>query len=365
MLAVSTRRRLQRLLILYEAPEDCRKHFLAAGRPKEVAAEIAFYLAQASDFEVLVEPVQAAFAPQGIEVVALPLEARDRWLPLLTDLRYQATLVWCLTDGFAYYRGSFVASAAALLGVAQFGSPPAAQHLAQDKFRCLALAQALGVRTPPTVLVEDGAASSPWDVLPEGAPLFVKPAMLGAKLGIEGDSLAPDRTTALAVAGRIHARYGDRALIQRYIPGRDVRVSFMELEDAAPTLGIYGIDTGVERGFSTLADSRRVTRLRAAGAGLKVSNLRHEPALAAASVAALEDAVRRIARVVRLRDYFSLDFRLDEAGRPWFLELEVCPAVTIYDFLTYLREAYGVDLPGALARAAPLAFARRIAAAGG
>lgn len=363
MLAVSTRRRLQRLLILYEAPEDCRKHLLAAGRPKEVAAEIAFYLAQASDFEVLVEPVQAAFAPQGIEVVALPLEARDRWLPLLTDPLRRATLVWCLTDGFAYYRGSFVASAAALLEVAQFGSPPAAQHLAQDKFRCLALAQALGVRTPPTVLVEDGAASSPWNVLPEGGPLFVKPAMLGAKLGIEGDSLAPDRTTALAAAGRIHARYGDRALIQCYIPGRDVRVSFMELEDAAPTLGIYGIDTGVERGFPTLADSRRVTRLRTAGKGLAIANLRGEPALAG-SVAALEDAVRRIARVVRLRDYFSLDFRLDAEGQPWFLELEVCPAVTIYDFLTYLREAYEVDLPSALARAAPLAFARRIAAAG-
>ena len=60
-----------------------------------------------------------------------------------------------------------------------------------------------------------------------------------------------------------------------------------------------------------------------------------------------------------LRDYLSMDFRLGEDGTPWFLELEVCPAVTIYDFLTYLRDAHGTDLVGALVRAAPLAHARR------
>ena len=35
--------------------------------------------------------------------------------------------------------------------------------------------------------------------------------------------------------------------------------------------------------------------------------------------------------------------------------------MTIYDFLTYLRDAHGTDLIGALLQAAPLAFARRLA----
>ena len=96
----------------------------------------------------------------------------------------------------------------------QFGSPPAAQHLCQDKFRCIALAQALGVRTPATVLVEDGQPLSPMAVLPAAVPLFVKPNTLGAKLGIEQDSRAATIEAALALTRRIHARYGDRALIQ-------------------------------------------------------------------------------------------------------------------------------------------------------
>lgn len=349
---------LRRFVILFEPEAACRERLVAAGMAGEVAAEIAFYLAQASDFTGLVEPISAAFATAGIEVTALPLDAHERWLPLLTGPEREASLVWCLTDGFTYYRGSHVASVVALLSVPQFGSPPEAQHSCQDKFRCLALARALGLRTPATVLVEDGEPLSPLDVLPAGAVLFVKPNRLGAKLGIEEGSRAVTLAEALALTRRIHARYGDRALIQAFVPGRDVRVSFMDLGGPAPPLGLYGVDMGAERGFPTLADSLRVVGMRAAGMALKVENLRADPALAA-SVEGLEDAVRWIVRVVPLRDYFSLDFRLDADGRPWFLELEVCPAVTIYDFLTYLRDAYATDLAGALLRAAPLAYARR------
>jgi D-alanine-D-alanine ligase len=358
---------LRRFVILFEPEAACRERLVTRGVPAEVAAEIAFYLAQATDFAALAEPVAAAFAASGIEAVALPLDARAAWLPLLTGPDRQRTLVWCLTDGFAWYRGSFVSSLAALLDVPQFGSPPAAQHLCQEKFRCLALASALGVRTPPTVLAENGEPLSPLSVLPAAGPLFVKPATLGAKLGIEGDSRAASLEEALALTRRIHARYGDRALIQAYLPGRDVRVSFMDLGDPAEPLGLHAIATGAARGFPTLADSLRMTTLKAAGTAgslsLSVQDLRHDPALAPA-VAKLEQAVRRIARAVPLRDYFSFDFRLGEDGEPWFLEFEVCPAVTIYDFLTYLRDAHGTDLPGALARAAPLAHVRRVVSDG-
>jgi D-alanine-D-alanine ligase-like ATP-grasp enzyme len=349
---------LRRFVILYEPEAACRDRLTARGIAAEVAAEIAFYLAQATDFAALVEPVTAAFAAIGVEVACLPLDPPEAWLGLLTGPDRRHTLVWCLTDGFAWYRGSFVSSVAALVGVPQFGSPPAAQHLCQDKFRCLTLAQALGVRTPPTVLVEDGMPLSPLEVLPVGVPLFVKPNTLGAKLGIEADSRAADLDAALALTRRIHAGYGDRAVIQSYIPGRDVRVSCMDLGGPVPALGLYQINTGAA--FPTLADSRRMTTPKAAGsaAGLTVAvhSLAGDPA-----APALTEATLKIARAVGLRDYFSFDFRLDADGQPWFLEFEVCPAVTIYDFLTYLRDGHDTDLPSALVRAAPLAFARRIA----
>lgn len=353
---------LARFLVLYEPEDACRGRLLAAGYSAEVAAEIAFYLAQASDFAALLPAVRAAFAEHGIEVLAFPLDAHAAYLPLLRGPERERTLLWCLTDGFAWYRGSFATSLAALLDVPQFGSPPAVQHMCQDKFRCVALAQALGVRTPATVLVEDGRPLSPVGALPCGEPLFVKPNTLGGKLGIEGDSRTDGLEAALGLTRRIHARYGDRSLIQGFVPGRDVRVSFLDLGDPAEPLGLYVIGTGSARGFPTLADSLQMTTLRAAGTaeGLTVivQDLRREPA-AAAQVERLEAAVRRMAEALGLRDYYSFDFRLGEDGEAYFLELEVCPAVTIYDFLTYLRDRHGLELPQALARAAPLAWARR------
>ena len=322
----------------------------------DAAAEIAFYLAQATDFEALAGPVAAAFAAIGVEVVCRPLDPPEAWLNLLAGAGRGATLVWSLTDGFDRYRGSFVSSVAGLLDVPLFGSTPGAYHLCQDKFRCGSLAAALGVRTPPTVLAENGEPLSPVGVLPAEGPLFVKPNRLGGKLGIEPDSRAADLDAALAVTRRIWRRYGDGAVIQAYVAGRDVRVSFLDL-GGRPELGVYEVATDAAAGFPTLGDSRRMTTLRAAGAaGGLTLGLRQLAEPAAAKVAA---ASRSIAWVAGLRDYYALDFRVDDAGEPWFLEFEVGPAVTIYDFLTYLRDAHGTDLPGALARAAPLAFARR------
>lgn len=317
------------------------------GYSPEVADEIAFYLAQASDFAMLEPDVRSALAEEGVALTNTTLDDRDLWLPLLCA---SGTMLWPLTDGFAYYRGSFASSLAALWEVPQFGSPPAVHHLCQDKFRCLALARALAVDTPATALIENGKPLSPLDVLPNEGPLFVKPATLGAKIGIDTDSRTDGLAAALDRTRRIWARYRDRALIQSYLDGDDVRVSFLDIGDGASQPAAYRVRT-TARGFPTLADSLRITQLRAADSEtVDLERLDHPGVLQAA---------RRIARGFDLRDYWSMDFRLASDGRAWFLELEVCPAITIYDFLTYLREVHGCELPQAIARAVSAAWRQR------
>lgn len=350
---------LRRLVVLLEPEAACRERMLARGYPPDVADEIAFYLAQASDFREVAEPLASRLAADDVGLLMASLDERDRWLPLLSGPDREGTMVWSLTDGFAWYRGSFVSSMAALLDLPQFGSPPAAHHMCQDKLRCLALASAAGLATPPTVLVEDGEPLSPTAVLGDAPELFVKPNRLGAKLGISGDSLARSLPEALAASRRIWRRYRDRALVQPYVRGRDVRVSFMDLGVGTSPLGIHVVDAG-KRGFPTLEDSRRITAMRAAdGRSLKVDSL-----VGTADGGRIEVAARHLARVAGLEDYWSMDFRLGEDGTPRFLELEVCPAVTIYDFLTYLRESHGQDLPGAIAMAVSTAWQRRRRATG-
>ena len=74
--------------------------------------------------------------------------------------------------------------------------------------------------------------------------------------------------------------------------------------------------------------------------------------------AAIEAAAGRLVGLLGLTDLFSMDFRVDTAGRAHFLEFEVCPAVTIYDFQTYLRDVHGLALGPALVRSMRRAHAR-------
>lgn len=366
---------LRRLLILYESESACLERLARHSVTGEVAREIACYLAQATDLPAFTERIQAAFREDGVAVSFHEVDDAPAWLPRLLA-EPQSAILWNLTDGFRYYRASFATSAAALLGVARFGSPPQAQHLCQDKFKSLALAHSLGVATPRTALTRNGALLSPDFPLPPGGALFVKPNSLGAKVGIFADSRCASWDAALALSRRIFERYRDDAVVQAYIPGYDVRVSFM---DAGPTpeaarLGVYrlaGVEAGETGGaFMTMQDNWTLSASRSDdekdvaspfGKPLafrpRMEDLRRQPS-AGPQVAAIEAAVGQVQRLFDLRDYFSFDFRVGDDGRVYFLEFEVCPAVTIYDFQAYLESSYAIDLPGALRTAVQRAFAR-------
>ena len=205
--------------------------------------------------------------------------------------------------------------------------------------------------------------------------MFVKPNTLGAKVGIVPGSKCFSLAEALAQSRRIWQRYRDAAIVQVYIPGYDVRVSFMDAarHEGGSRPGIYRLG-GVEQGetggeFMTMAHTLLASR---AGSETPVAlpsgqppafrpamiDLTRQPDLAGV-VSDIETQVTAVARLLGLRDYYSVDIRVSDTGEVYVLEFEVCPAVTIYDFQTYLADVYGLDLSGALQRALPRAFSQR------
>ena len=287
--------------------------------------------------------------------------------------------MWAFTDGVRFYRGSSVPALARLEGFARFGSPATSAHLCQDKFASLALASAAGIPVPPTKLMEGDteiAALGEWAGV--SGPLFVKPNTLGAKIGIFADSLCRDRSQAEDRSRLIWARYRDRALIQPFVEGDDVRVSFIDLGgEFADQLGVERIvkDAASEAGgaFLTMKDNETLSGARDTeggrggfGASRKAAfvprmvDLRGEgDERSRRAMALILDYSACLARLVGLRDLFSIDFRIDADGRPTFFEFEVCPGVTIYDFQNYLRSRRGVTLGEALAKAMRVAYGRR------
>ncbi|HEY9348764.1 MAG TPA: hypothetical protein VIQ53_25770 [Inquilinus sp.] len=367
---------LRRVAIVYEPEAACRARLKAAGFDPAIAAEVACYLAQSTDLATIRPELTATLGEAGLQAEFLELDGLVGALPGLIARR-DDTILWCQTDGIAYYRGSAVSALARLAGIPTYGSLPQAQHLCQDKFKCTALAAAAGLPVPPTALAEGRRIIAGAAVLDGPGPFFVKPNTLGAKIGIFADSRTADAATALEAAARLWDRYRDRAVIQPFLPGHDVRVSFMDTgRPLAASLGIarLGRDPGSETGgaFMTMRDNASLSGSRDTEGGRtgfgegqerafipRLSDLRHEAGPAAARiVAAAEALVPRLAELFGLRDYFSVDLRADEDGDVRILEFETCPAVTIYDFQTYLRDAYGLSLGAALARSLALAHRR-------
>ena len=232
---------LSHVVIAFESEDASRRRLEAFGYPPDVAAEIAVYLAQSTDLPLFADDIAQALREKGIVAEFLALDDLSARLRELAPLR-DRTIVWTLNDGVRFYRGSSVPALARLEGFARFGSPAAAAHLCQDKFASLALASAAGLAVPPTRLMEgesEIAALGDWPK-PAG-PLFVKPNTLGAKIGIFADSLCRNASEANDRARRIWERYRDRALIQPFVEGDDVRVSFIDLG------GEFADQLGVER----------------------------------------------------------------------------------------------------------------------
>ena len=170
------------------------------------------------------DEIRTAFRAEALEVRFLSTAEAAEALPRLDPAR---SIVWCLTDGIRYYRGASVPAFARLLGLARYGSAAPAQHICQDKFASLAMAQGAGLPIPPTRLLEgaSGLASlRDADLDWARATLFVKPATLGAKLGIFADSRCVGLDAATRLGERIWDRYRDRAIVQAYIEGEDIRV---------------------------------------------------------------------------------------------------------------------------------------------
>jgi hypothetical protein len=368
---------LSTVVIAFESEEAARRRLEAFGYAPEVAEEIAVYLAQSTDLTHIAVDIVRAFGGDRLQAEFVALDALPERLRELAPRR-EETIVWALTDGARFYRGSSVPALTRLEGFARFGSGPTAAHLAQDKFASLALASAAGLAVPPTMLMEGETGIASLGSERQAQPLFVKPNTLGAKIGIFADSLCATAEEAVDRARRIWDRYRDRALIQPFVEGDDVRASFMDCGGAfADQIGVERIEKNPasETGgaFLTMKDNQTLSgakdtsggrggfgELRPAAFVPRMVDLRRQDdERSRRGFETILEHSARLARLASLRDCFSIDFRIDAVGRPTFFEFEVCPAVTIYDFENYLA-GRGLTLGAALTKAMRLAHARRL-----
>ena len=339
------------LLLVHETESACRARLVADGFGDREALEISSYLAQSTDIAREFEAVSIACAARGMDFRPVELDAAAE---AMAKVPPESTLVWTLTDGIAYFRGGASPAMARLKGMRVLGADDSLFALCQDKFRSGAVLRALGLPAPESGLVRD----SRFLVAPpaSAAGWFVKPNRLGAKIGIWEDSRSASLDDALALGRRIHAAYRDDAVVQPYVPGRNVRASFLGVDrEAGPeALGIVFVDSGAD--FQTMADSMAL--YGDTGEAARRDGRYAEPVLEAVAVsqpradAAIRDLAARLMTGLGLRDVFSLDLRVEQDDTLHLIEFEVCPGLPCFDFRDYCRRQWGMDLADAIAATA-------------
>jgi D-alanine-D-alanine ligase len=213
-----------------------------------------------------------------------------------------------------------------LLGVAYTGSGPLTCGLTTHKSLTKALMAGLCLPTPGGILVERGRS---FATLPEHPrlkwPLIVKPAFEDASVGIDETSVVDDMKALRARVEYVHDRYGQNAVVEEYIDGREINSAVIG-NDPPVALPLSEIV------FSYPEGKRKVVGYRSKWVHdsfeYKNTNGVCPAQLEPATATRIKELSVAAYRATGCRDYARVDFRLDAEGQPWILEVNANPDIT-------------------------------------
>ncbi len=279
-----------------------------------------FYGGESSEREVSLRTGKAALEAlrrKGYEAVGIDI--RGDWLGLIRDAGIGVALI-ALHGRFG--EDGCIQGALELARIPYTGSGVAASALTMSKVLAKRVVAAAGVPVAADALYDgnsiDGAALPPF-----GLPLVVKPDREGSTVGISIVRTPDEWPAALADA----ARYDGRILAEAFIAGRELTVGIVNGRvlpaiEVRPKSGFYDY-----RSKYTAGETEYVIPVP----------MEHEILSRAA------DYTRRAAEALTLRGAARIDYRVDQAGRLFFLEANTIPGMTETSLLPKAARFDGLD----------------------
>lgn len=278
------------------------------------------------------------------ELPALPPEEALNWLrsPLLRE----ADVVFVGLHGGAGEDGTVQA----LLESAQVsytGTGVLGSALSMNKDRSKALFDVAGVQTAEHLLARADSGASLIEEVGQlfGFPVVVKPDNQGSSVGFSFVKEPGELTEAIEKA----AFYSSGVLVERYIAGREITVAILDgkplpVVEIVPEGGFYDYKRKYTKGTSRYVVPAEI------GSGI-AERVKREALLAYHSICC--------------RDYARADFRMDESGEPYCLEVNTLPGMTGLSLVPMAAKAAGIDFEELVERICLMAYERGRSGTGG
>ena len=241
-----------------------------------------------------------------------------------------------------------------LLQVPYTGGGPGELYLQEDK----ALAKRL--LAYEQVLYPDYAVFAPGADFETGGgklrmPLFVKPLRMDASLGIDEESLVHSTEEMMDRVQFIHKKFGDSALVEEYIEGREFYVGVLGNQDPVAFPPVEMDFSGLPNGSVPVLDTKAkwdVSSERYQGTKAVIAKLDSE------LKAKLQHAALDAYRALRVRDYGRIDMRLSTDGEVHVIEVNANCYLEKSSEFVMAAEAHGIEYSELVNRIAELALER-------
>jgi D-alanine-D-alanine ligase len=261
--------------------------------------------------------VLAALRRSGVDAHAFDPATQN--LQALRDEGYQRAFI-ALHGRFG--EDGTVQGALELLGVPYTGSGVLASALGMDKWRTKLVWQAANLPVPEYLLLD---ARSDWaDVVRQlGLPLFVKPANEGSSVGIS----KVRESGELRGAYRAAAQHDPLVIAERFIGGGEYTVAILG-ELALPAIKVEPASEFYDYEAKYLRDDTRY--LCPCG-------------LSAEKEAEMQRLARQAFALIGGCGWGRVDFLMDEASRPWLLEVNTAPGMTDHSLVPMAARQAGIS----------------------
>ena len=231
-----------------------------------------------------------------------------------------------------------------LTGIPYCGSGVLGSALAMDKEMAKVIFKANDIPTPDWICLDCDKLPQESDLISDvegrlGFPLVVKPNDQGSTVGLS----FVEKKQELLPAVREAAGFSNRVLLEKYIPGRELTVGILREEalpvaEIIPEHGIYDYECKYTPGKSQYIIPAELPDTKAVE---------------------LQCLGLRAFQVLRCADFGRVDFRMDEKGDFFCLEVNTLPGMTPTSLVPKAAKAIGIRFEELVEKICLLAIERK------